>query len=142
MKYTGEKPAGEVPSWMEKEYVVWYRCPRNVLHNQIGSPDFASEMNYAPKCVFNNSNKREYSDFMSGNWAWKQADTLALDPENAGATFCPIILGSNKTTVSVATGSNEYYPLYISNGLVTNGACRAHRGAVSVLAFLAIPKSE
>lgn len=79
---------------------------------------------------------------MSGNWAWKQADTLALDPENAGATFCPIILGSNKTTVSVATGSNEYYPLYISNGLVTNGACRAHRGAVSVLAFLAIPKSE
>ena len=26
----------------------------------------------------------------------------------------PIILGSDKTTVSVGTGNNEYYPLYLS----------------------------
>ena len=54
----------------------------------------------------------------------------------------PIILGSDKTTVSVGTGNNEYYPLYLSIGTVYNSICRAHRGAVDLIAFLAIPKSE
>jgi hypothetical protein len=30
--------------------------------------------------------------------------------------FAPVILGSDKTTVSVATGQNEYYPLYAGIG--------------------------
>ena len=55
--------------------------------------------------------------------------------------FVPVILGSDKTTVSVATGQNEYYPLYISNGNVYNSARRAHENVVTLLAFLAIPKS-
>jgi hypothetical protein len=56
--------------------------------------------------------------------------------------FVPAILGSDKTTVSVATGQNEFYPLYTSIGNVHNSVRRAHRGAVSLLAFLSIPKSE
>jgi Plavaka transposase len=53
----------------------------------------------------------------------------------------PIILGSDKTTVSVATGHNEYYPLYVSIGNVHNNIRRAHRGALALIAFLALPKS-
>lgn len=68
-------------------------------------------------------------------------DKLAEDPNNHGATLAPIILGSDKTTVSVATGNNEFYPLYASTGLVHNSIRRAHRNAVTVLGFLAIPKS-
>lgn len=56
--------------------------------------------------------------------------------------FTPIILGSDKTTVSVATGQNEYYPLYASIGNVHNSMRRAHRNAVSIIGFLAIPKSS
>lgn len=56
--------------------------------------------------------------------------------------FVPIVLGSDKTTVSVATGQNEYYPLYASIGNVQNHVRRAHRNAVSVVGFLAIPMSE
>jgi len=74
-------------------------------------------------------------------WSMLQND-IAQDPKTHGATFCLIILGSDKTTVSVATGQNEYYPLYMSNGLVHNNLCRAHRNAVTLIAFLAIPKSE
>jgi hypothetical protein len=55
--------------------------------------------------------------------------------------FVPVILGSDKMTVSVATGHTEYYPLYISNGNVHNNVCHAHCNAVTLLAFLAIPKS-
>jgi Plavaka transposase len=53
----------------------------------------------------------------------------------------PIILGSDKTTVSVGTGNNEYYPLYASIGNVRNNVRRAHRDALVIIGFLAIPKS-
>lgn len=54
--------------------------------------------------------------------------------------LCPIILGANKTTVSVATGHTEFHPLYLSLGNVGNEMRRAHREAVIPLAFLSIPK--
>jgi len=56
--------------------------------------------------------------------------------------FVPIILGSDKTTVSVGTGDNAYYPLYASIGNVHNNVRRAHRNALTLIGFLAIPKSE
>jgi len=52
------------------------------------------------------------------------------------------VLGSDKTTVSVATGQNEYYLLYISIGNVHNCVQCAHHGAVSLVGFLTIPKSK
>jgi Plavaka transposase len=55
--------------------------------------------------------------------------------------FVPVVLGSDKTTVSVATGQNEYYPLYASLGPVHNNVRRAHRNAVALVGFLAIAKS-
>ncbi len=55
--------------------------------------------------------------------------------------FVPVILGNDKMTVSVATGQNEFYPVYLSIGNVRNNVRRAHRNAVTVIAFLAIPKS-
>lgn len=55
--------------------------------------------------------------------------------------YCAIILGADKTTVSVATGNVEYHPLYLSIGNVHNTARRAHRNAVAPIGFLAIPKS-
>lgn len=53
----------------------------------------------------------------------------------------PVLLGSNKTTTSVATGDNEYYPLYLSIGNVHNNVQQAHRDAVEVIGFLAVTKS-
>ena len=54
--------------------------------------------------------------------------------------YCPIILGSDKTTVSVATGHVEYHPLYLSIGNPYNTVRCTHRNAVIPIAFLAIPK--
>ncbi|KAG0693757.1 hypothetical protein DFH29DRAFT_1038013 [Suillus ampliporus] len=69
-----------------------------------------------------------------------QEDIISEDPESHGSTFVPVVLGSDKTTVSVATGNNEYYPLYASIGNVCNNVRRAHHDAVSIIAFLTIPK--
>lgn len=67
---------------------------------------------------------------------------ISKDANTHGSTFVPVILGSDKTTVSVATGQNDYYPLYASIGNVRNNVRRAHRNAVAVVAFLAMPKSK
>jgi Plavaka transposase len=56
--------------------------------------------------------------------------------------FVPIILGSDKTTVSVATGQSDYYPVYLSIGNIHNNIRRSHRGGVALVGFLAIAKSE
>lgn len=55
--------------------------------------------------------------------------------------FVPVILGSDKTTVSVATGHTEYWPLYASIGNIHNSSRRAHGSGLVLVAFLAIPKS-
>lgn len=73
--------------------------------------------------------------------SFNKQDEIAQDPGNVDTTFCPVILGSDKTTVLVAMGQNEYYPLYLSNGLVHNTTRRAQRNAVSLVAFLVVPKS-
>ena len=159
VQFDGEIPNGdEIPPWKTKSYEVWFRDPLKIAEAQIANKDYAREMDYAPKRVFSRAQKRQYSDFMSGNWAWEQAarnlfdlpaslwliliqDVIAEDPETHGSMFVPVILGSDKTTVSVATGHNEYYPLYASIGNVQNHVRRAHRDAVSLVGFLAIPKS-
>ena len=69
-------------------------------------------------------------------------DTIAEDPEIHGSMFVPIILGSDKTTVSVGTGNNEYYPLYMSTSNIHNNTCHAHCNGVVLVEFLAIPKSK
>ncbi|KAF8326760.1 hypothetical protein F5887DRAFT_899548 [Amanita rubescens] len=132
----------DVP-WKSKTFEVWFRDPQEVLKAQLSNRDFANEMDFAAKKVFDAITKqRRYQDFMSGEWAWEQSDILAQDEQNHGAVFCPIFLGSDKTTVSVATGQNEYYPLYMSNGLIYNTVRRGHRNGVSVIGFLAIPKTD
>ena len=69
-------------------------------------------------------------------------ETIAQDPQTHGAMFAPIILGSDKTTISVSMGDTAFYPLYISLGNVHNNIRRAHRNTVALLTFLAIPKSK
>ena len=54
--------------------------------------------------------------------------------------FAPVILGSDKTAVSVATGQTDFYRLYTSLGNVHNSVRCAHRNALAVVGFLAIPK--
>ncbi|KAH8978900.1 hypothetical protein EDB86DRAFT_3108365 [Lactarius hatsudake] len=103
-------PGNPIPPWKRKSYEVWFRDPLKVVEAQIVNKDYALEVDYAPKQMLSRAGKCQYSDFMSGNWAWEQADIISKDPETHGSAFVPVILGSDKTTVSVATGHNEYYP--------------------------------
>ncbi|KAG2156882.1 uncharacterized protein EDB93DRAFT_1101299 [Suillus bovinus] len=69
-------------------------------------------------------------------------DEIAQDPQTHGAAFIPIILGSDKTTVSVTTGQNDYYLLYLSIWNVHNNVQCAHRDALVLVGFMAISKTN
>lgn len=64
------------------------------------------------------------------------------DPTTEGSMYTPLFFGSDKTTVSVATGDVEYHPAYLSLGNLHNTIRRGHRNGVVPFAFLAIPKSK
>ncbi|KAG5634826.1 hypothetical protein H0H81_000595 [Sphagnurus paluster] len=109
------------PSWKSAKYEVWYRDPEVVIKNMLKNPDFHGQFDYMPYICRTKAGERTWSDFMSGNYAWNHANTIIKEnPENKGAMYCPIILGSHKTTVSVATGHVEYHPVYLSIGNVHN----------------------
>ncbi|KAG2116986.1 uncharacterized protein F5147DRAFT_742855 [Suillus discolor] len=144
-QYNGILPddPDDIPSWMKSEYDVWFRDPRLLVHNIISNPDFKDEFDYAPLQEYSVSDgAHQFQDCMSGDWCWKQADLIAQDPDTIGSMFVPIILGSDKTTVSVATGHNQYWPVYMSIGNIRNNVRRAHRNGVVLLGFLAIPKAD
>ncbi|KAG0692604.1 hypothetical protein DFH29DRAFT_985714 [Suillus ampliporus] len=114
----------DVPRWKQAEYQA-------VIQAMLVNPDFDGQFDYAPY------------DFMTGNYAWRKSDTIFTnDPSTDGAMYVGVILGSDKTTVSVATGHVEYHPLYLSIGNPHNSVRRAHRNAVTPIGFLAIPKAD
>ncbi|KAH8984531.1 hypothetical protein EDB86DRAFT_3084417 [Lactarius hatsudake] len=105
----------------------------------LAHPGFKDHMDYVPYREYDPKTQTwRWRDFMSGDWAWMQADEIARDPSTHGSTFVPVILGSDKTVVSVATGHTEYWPLYLSIGNVRNNLRRAHKGGVAVISFLSI----
>ncbi|KAJ7138132.1 hypothetical protein C8R44DRAFT_828463 [Mycena epipterygia] len=105
-------------------------------------PGFKGLVDMIPYEQFNHSSHRVWSNLMSGDWAWKQADLIAVDADNHGRAFIPIIAGSDKTMVSVATGHQEYHLVYASPRILTCPARRAHRNGVLPIAFLVIPKTS
>ncbi|KZT23683.1 hypothetical protein NEOLEDRAFT_1069172, partial [Neolentinus lepideus HHB14362 ss-1] len=143
IQYEGELPEDpeDVPAWMKEGYEVWFRDPLKVAHQMLSNPDYKDEIDPCAKREFVNG-RRRLKDFMSGDWAWEQSNKIAQDPNTVGSAFVPIILGSDKTTVSVGTGNNEFYPLYMMLGNHHNNVRRAHRGAVVLIGFLALPKSK
>ncbi|KAG1866432.1 hypothetical protein C8R48DRAFT_747650 [Suillus tomentosus] len=97
----------------------------------LTNPDFAAEMGLQPYHEFATENdEHQWEDFMSGDWSWAQADKISEDPDTHGSTFMLVILGSDKTTISVATGQNNYYPLYTSIGNIQNNVCHTHRNGI------------
>lgn len=71
--YEGPKPTTDVPKWMDAEYVIWFRDPRQLFLKMLKNRDFGKSFNYAPYREFDGQGRRQYEHFMSGDWAWKQA---------------------------------------------------------------------
>ncbi|KAI6112892.1 hypothetical protein F5141DRAFT_1188148 [Pisolithus sp. B1] len=143
LKYNGERHANNIPPWMDKAYEYWFHDPLSLVENILANSEFHGEFDYSPYQDFTTGDsKQSFENFMSGDWAWSQADAIARDPSTHGATFVPIILGSDKMMVLVATRQTDYWPVYLSVGNIHNNVWHAHCSGVKLLTFLLIPKDD
>ncbi|KAF8055570.1 hypothetical protein FPV67DRAFT_1435271 [Lyophyllum atratum] len=145
IKYNGPLPAhGTPPKWMTEEFVLCTRDSRQLLLEQLRSPAFKGNIHYSPYMQFDKAGQRIWSNLLSGEWSWSQADDIAETHGDTarGAMFIPVVAGSDKTTVSVATGHQQYHPVYMSPGNVTNIGRRAQGNSILPVAFLPIPKTS
>jgi len=112
--YQSQRPPRNVPRWMDQEFEIWTRDPLVVACHHIANREFYDQWDYAPYHEFvphpdgTHERVRKYKDFMSAKWSWSQCDEIAKDPHLHGAMFVPIICGSDKTAVSVATEQIHY----------------------------------
>ncbi|KAH9008341.1 hypothetical protein EDB83DRAFT_2509114 [Lactarius deliciosus] len=142
LSYNGPQPTGTLPRWMQETYELNVRNILSVFEEQLASKEFDGQFEYTPYKEYDAKGHRVYSNLMSGNWAFREADTISQDKNTEGSMFVPIVAGSDKTTVSVATGGQEYHPVYASLGNITNTARRGHGNGVTPIAFLPIPKTS
>ncbi|KAF8270718.1 hypothetical protein EI94DRAFT_1698590 [Lactarius quietus] len=87
--YNGVHPQQNPPAWMDASYKIWFRSTLQVLEGQISNPKYNNMMDFMPK--------------------W---DDIVKKEATHRAMFALVVLGSDKTTVSVATGQNDFYLLY------------------------------
>ncbi|KAG6835316.1 hypothetical protein H0H93_002760 [Arthromyces matolae] len=140
IRYQGPIPEHNPPQWMTQTYELCTQNARSLLHHQMSKTEFKDSFNPAPYMQFNKNGERIFSNLFSGDWVQKQSRMISKLPNTHGAMFLPVVLGSDKTTVSVATGHQQYHPVYMSPGVLTNIARRSQGSAVLPVAFLPIPK--
>ncbi|KIM59465.1 hypothetical protein SCLCIDRAFT_126167, partial [Scleroderma citrinum Foug A] len=61
-----------MPAWKQASYDVWFRAPEALADFQLANPEFKSHIDYSPKQVFGDKHECIWSNFMTGNWAWRQ----------------------------------------------------------------------
>ncbi|KAH9957036.1 hypothetical protein BGW80DRAFT_1257454 [Lactifluus volemus] len=116
-----EDVSRNAPTWKQTAYEVWYRNPDEVVRLTLDNPDFSGQFDVCPYIELDVNDKRRWANVMSANIAWNHCDAIAVShTDTHGAMYCPIILGSDKTTVSVATGTWSITQLYLSIGNLHN----------------------
>ncbi|KDQ05653.1 hypothetical protein BOTBODRAFT_122415, partial [Botryobasidium botryosum FD-172 SS1] len=58
-------------AWMQREHVVWFRNPAHVALNSLDDPAIDGEIDYAAYQSFDRNRGQTFSNFMSGNFAWR-----------------------------------------------------------------------
>ena len=72
VSYNGEA-SNTCPSWQMDEWEVFYRNPDLVLRQMLENPDFNGQIDYAAYVGLDKTGKRYWSDFMSGNYAYRRS---------------------------------------------------------------------
>ncbi|KAF8598292.1 hypothetical protein BDV93DRAFT_419655, partial [Ceratobasidium sp. AG-I] len=94
----------------------WMRNVLDVVRQLIPDSRYARYMCYAPQKLWTSAKclTRVYNEMSSGDWWWRIQGLLG-----GHATACPIIIASDKTQMSVLSGSKRAWPVYLSIGNIS-----------------------
>ncbi|KAG8824557.1 hypothetical protein FRC19_001546 [Serendipita sp. 401] len=106
----GVKPHFGMPTELP---TLFYCNPIRVIEQLLSRPALADNLTFQPEKQWSDEERvrRIYSDMNTGNWWWRQQDTLP-----PGATIIPVLIASDKTTLTDHGGDKYAWPVYISIG--------------------------
>ncbi|KAG9091640.1 hypothetical protein FRC06_000483, partial [Ceratobasidium sp. 370] len=111
----------------------------DTIRDLLANPDLKEYMCYEPERLFTAQDCRcwVYGEANSGNWWWRMQLRL---PDKSG-TIVPLIIASDRTALSLMSGGQEAYPLYISLANINKSVRRKpSMRATTLLAYLPVEK--
>lgn len=77
--YSGSIPEENPPKWMTMTYEVVMRNFNLVVKNMLKNSAFRDDFDYVPYKETNSTGTRRFTDFMSGDFCWKECVRQILD---------------------------------------------------------------
>ncbi|KAG8685045.1 hypothetical protein FRC11_011208, partial [Ceratobasidium sp. 423] len=121
-------------------FVIYRRCPLEVIHYLIQQKRFDSHMNYGPErhwtITLDGRKIRVYSEMWTGDWWWRMQNLLG-----EGATLAPFILATDATQTTKLSGSKVVWPVYGSIGNISAHVRRCpSEHAMVLIGYLPVAK--
>ncbi|KAG8946041.1 hypothetical protein FRC03_001582, partial [Tulasnella sp. 419] len=136
----------KVPSWRilnlkmndrDKEYEIYYRDPLECIEALYSNPAFADQLVFAPEKQWADEEQKSrlYNEMNTGKWWWEKQASI----KTPGGTVIPVIIGSDKSQLTLFSGNKEAYPVYITIGNIPKGIRRKpSKHAQMLLAYLPV----
>ncbi|KAG1811778.1 uncharacterized protein BJ212DRAFT_1483508 [Suillus subaureus] len=122
------------PGWTCKKVTedveLWIHNPVECMKELIGNPSFKEDMAYSPAKAYADcaGQDRIIDEMWTADWWGEKQKAL---PE--GAIIAPIILSSDKTSLSQFQGDKSAWPVYMSIGNITKAKRRQASAQATVL---------